>query len=131
MPPHHNLLPHANLARMGYRILADVVVAIHVFYIGFVVFGLVAILVGYRMGWRWVRNRHFRILHVAAIGFVCVESILGIDCPLTTLENRLRFDAGQNGYGGDFIGYWLDRADLLRLPAVGIRHDLFRLRGAR
>jgi hypothetical protein len=94
---------------MQYRLLADVVVAIHAVYVGFVMLGLLAILVGRAMSWRWVRNPYFRILHLAAIGFVCAESIVGIDCPLTTLENGLRLGAGQNGYGGDFIGYWLDR----------------------
>jgi hypothetical protein len=94
---------------MRYRMLADMVVAIHAVYVGFVVFGLVAILVGYARGWRWVRNPYFRIVHLAAIGFVCLESIIGIDCPLTTLENGLRLGAGQNGYSSDFIRYWLDR----------------------
>src|SRR5579864_8493468 len=94
---------------MRYGLLADVVVAMHAFYVGFVVFGLLAILIGHARGWRWVRNLYFRVLHLLAIAFVCAESIIGIDCPLTTLENGLRLGAGQNGYGGDFIGYWLDR----------------------
>jgi hypothetical protein len=94
---------------MQYRLLADVVAGIHAAYVGFVVFGLVAILLGGAMGWRWVCNPYFRILHLAAIAFVCLESIIGIDCPLTTLENGLRLAGGQNGYGADFIGYWLDR----------------------
>src|SRR5579864_4652842 len=94
---------------MQYRLLADAVVGIHALYVGFVVFGLIAILLGRAMGWRWVRSPYVRILHLAAIGFVCLESIAGIDCPLTTLENGLRLAAGQNGYGGDFLGYWLDR----------------------
>jgi len=101
---------------MRYGMLADVVVAIHAVYVGFVVFGLVAILVGYARGWRWVRNPYLRILHLAAIGFVCLESILGIDCPLTTLENALRLRAGQNGYSSDFMGYWLDRLIFYDLP---------------
>jgi len=101
---------------MGYRFLADVVVAIHALYIGFVVFGLVAIFIGYARSWRWVRNRYFRIFHLAAILFVCAESISGIDCPLTTLENALRLSAGQNGYGGDFIAYWLDRLIFYNFP---------------
>jgi hypothetical protein len=101
---------------MDYRFLADAVVAIHTFYVGFVVLGLLAILVGYRRNWGWVRNRYFRILHLAAIGLVCIESIVGIDCPLTTLENGLRLGAGQNGYGDDFIGYWLDRIIFYDFP---------------
>ena len=101
---------------MQYRVLADVVVAIHAVYVGFVVFGLIAILAGRAMGWRWVRNLYFRMLHLAAIGFVCFESIIGIDCPLTTLENALRLGGGQRGYGSDFIGYWLDRLIFYDLP---------------
>ena len=101
---------------MQYRLLADVVVALHAVYVGFVVFGLIAILLGRAMGWRWIRNPYFRIAHLAAIGFVCLESIVGIDCPLTTLENTLRLGAGQNGYSGDFIGYWLDRLIFYDFP---------------
>jgi len=101
---------------MRYGMLADVVVAFHAMYVGFVVFGLVAILIGYAYGWRWIRNPYFRILHLVAIGFVCLESIVGIDCPLTTLENVLRLGAGQDGYGDDFIGYWLDRLLFYNFP---------------
>ena|SRR5579862_1675507 len=101
---------------MQYRLLADVVVGIHAAYVGFVLFGLVAILIGRAMGWRWVRDPYFRIAHLAAIGFVCLESIVGIDCPLTTLENGLRYAGGQNGYGADFIGYWLDRMIFFDFP---------------
>ena len=101
---------------MRYRLLADVVVGIHAVYVSFVVFGLLAILLGRAMDWRWVRNPYFRILHLASIGFVCAESILGIDCPLTTLENGLRFGGGQRGYGADFLGYWLDRLIFYDVP---------------
>ena len=116
MPPRRFLSRRANLASMRYRFLADVVVAIHALYVGFVVLGLFAILFGYARGWRWVRNRYFRILHLIAILFVCAESIFGTDCPLTTLENALSLHAGQNGYGGDFIGYWLDRLIFYDFP---------------
>src|SRR5450755_1797987 len=101
---------------MRYRLLADVVVAIHALYVAFVLFGLAAILIGYAWGWRWVRNRYFRIIHLIAILLVCAESIIGIDCPLTTLENGLWLAAGQNGYGGDFIGYWLDNLIFFNFP---------------
>lgn len=98
-------------------LLADVVVAIHTLYVGFVVFGLLAILIaGLALDWRWVRSLYFRLFHLAAIGFVCFESIIGIDCPLTTLENSLRTSAGQNAYRGDFIAYWLDRMIFYDFP---------------
>jgi len=101
---------------MRYRLLADAVVAIHTFYVGFVVFGLGAILIGYRWSWRWVRNCYFRLFHLAAILLVCAESIFGVDCPLTTFENGLWLRAGQNSYGRDFIGYWLDRFIFYNFP---------------
>lgn len=116
MPPRRTSTRRAKLATMSYRFLADVVVGVHALYVAFVVFGLAAILIGYARGWRWVRNRHFRILHLAAILLVCAESIIGIDCPLTRLENALRFQAGENGYGRDFFGYWIDKLIFYDFP---------------
>lgn len=39
-----------------YQILADTVLAIHVLVVVFVVLGLVLVLAGNRLGWRWVNN---------------------------------------------------------------------------
>ncbi len=93
---------------MAWRAVADLVVAVHVFYVGFVVLGLAAIIAGWALRWRWVRNIYFRLAHLAAILFVCAEALAGWVCPLTELEDALRQRAGQAGYPGDFIGYWLD-----------------------
>jgi hypothetical protein len=91
------------------RILADFIVVFHASYVGFVVFGLAAILVGAALGWRWVRNFWFRVAHLVAIGVVVLESLGGIPCPLTVWESQLRRAGGQAGYSGDFIGYWAHR----------------------
>ncbi|HUY39879.1 MAG TPA: DUF2784 domain-containing protein [Candidatus Binataceae bacterium] len=96
--------------------LANLVVALHDAYVAFVVLGLAAILVGAAAGWRWVRNLWFRSAHLAAIALVLFESIAGIACPLTTLENSLRARAGQPGYAGAFIGCWLDRLIFFSAP---------------
>jgi Protein of Unknown function (DUF2784) len=88
------------------RILADLIVVAHATYVTFVVFGLVAILLGILFRWRWVRNVWFRTIHLIAIGIVVGESLTGIDCPLTVWERQLREMAGQTGYTGDFVGYW-------------------------
>jgi hypothetical protein len=93
---------------MSWRLLADVVAAMHAAYVAFVVLGLIAIIVGYAMGWGWVRNGYFRGAHLAAILLVCAESIFGATCPLTALENLARIRGAQAGYGGDFLGYWID-----------------------
>lgn len=91
-----------------YSILADVVVVLHVAYIAFVVLGLVAILIGVLMRWQWVRNFWFRIVHLAMIGVVVVQALVGVLCPLTLLEQYLREKAGEVTYAGSFIGHWAD-----------------------
>lgn len=89
--------------------LADVILIIHVLFVAFVVFGLVAIYVGYFLNWRWVRRRVFRVTHLCAIGYVVVQSWLGMVCPLTTWEMALRAEAGAGTYSGSFIQHWLHR----------------------
>jgi hypothetical protein len=56
-----------------------------------------------------VRNFWFRALHLAAIGIVVLEALIGMTCPLTDWEKRLRDMAGEGSYAGDFIGYWAHR----------------------
>ena len=98
-----------NWGTIAPKLLADLIVVTHACFAAFVVLGLVATLLGIALRWNWVRNFWFRIIHLSAIGFVILESIVGIDCPLTVWENRLREAAGQAGYPGDFIGYWAHR----------------------
>jgi hypothetical protein len=98
-----------NWGTIAPKLLADLVVVTHACFAAFVVLGLVATLLGIALRWNWVRNFWFRIIHLSAIGFVILESIVGIDCPLTVWENRLRKAAGQAAYPGDFIGYWAHR----------------------
>lgn len=92
---------------MLYQLAADVVVLLHAAYVSFVIFGQLAILVGILRRWVWVRNPWFRWLHLFAISIVVAESLLGIVCPLTTLEDWLRTRAGQATYRGDFLGHWV------------------------
>lgn len=92
---------------MSYAFWADVVVAIHVAYVGFVLVGQLLIVAGVLFRWGWVRNFWFRLLHVLAICFVAFEAIFGIDCPLTIWEDELRHKAGQTVADGTFIGRFL------------------------
>jgi hypothetical protein len=93
---------------MFWFVTADLVTLIHAAIVAFVVFGTVAIVVGWKARWHWVRNFYFRVLHLAMILFVCGESLVGATCPLTVWENALRVRGGESGYSRDFIGYWLD-----------------------
>jgi len=99
-----------------FTILADAVVVVHAAYVAFVVGGLVAILIGAAMGWRWTRSFAFRAAHLAAIALVCVESLVGVMCPLTSLEDSMRERGGAARYPGDFVGYWAHRLIFYNFP---------------
>jgi len=99
-----------------YRWLADAVVALHAAYVGFVVAGLLAVLVGYLFHWGWVRNPWFRWVHFLMIAVVVAESLVGITCPLTTWENALRADAGEEVSQATFIGRWANAVLFYQAP---------------
>lgn len=93
---------------MVYGWLANLILVIHAGFIAYVVLGQLAILVGLALRQRWARNFWFRLSHLAAIGFVVVQTWLGAHCPLTIWENHLRRLAGQEPYrDGGFIANWL------------------------
>ena len=105
--------------------LADAVLAAHAALALFLTFGLAAILIGGPQwglfgrslgGWKWVRNRAFRLTHLVGLVIVAAESVVGVTCPLTDLESALRraADGGgqggyQSGYQSGFIAHWLGR----------------------
>ncbi len=89
---------------MNYAWLADLVVAIHLAYAGFVLFGFLAILLGAMFHWSWPLNPTFRSLHLACIVLVAVESVWGATCPLTALENYLLRAGEQANDQPSFIG---------------------------
>jgi uncharacterized protein DUF2784 len=101
---------------MLWLVTADLVTVIHAGYVAFVVIGFVAILIGWRARWLWVRNFYFRLLHLSMILFVCCEALAGTTCPLTVCENALRLRGGESGYSRDFIGYWLDSLIFYNAP---------------
>ncbi len=92
-----------------YLLLADGLLIAHTLFVAFVVIGLLLIAAGGLLGWRWVRNPWFRLVHLVCIGVVVVQSWFGVVCPLTTWEMALRHRAGVPGYDGSFIAYWLSR----------------------
>jgi len=80
---------------MGYALLADLLVLVHLLIVCFVIGGLVAIAVGAVRRWDWVRHPVFRLSHVAAIVVVAANAVAGVLCPLTEWEYALRERAGQ------------------------------------
>src|SRR5215216_1255065 len=73
-----------------YGFLADLMVAVHVGYVGYVVVGQLLIWLGWALGWKWVRNFWFRATHLLAIGIVAYEEVMGIRCPLSVWEEHFR-----------------------------------------
>jgi hypothetical protein len=100
-----------------YQILADGILFLHVLFVVFVLAGQLLIVLGAYQGWSWIRNWWFRIFHLGAIGIVVTQSWVSLICPLTTLEMRLRVQAGQEQYEGSFIQFWLERLLYYEAPA--------------
>lgn len=94
-------------------LLADTVLVTHFLFVTFVVGGLAAIWIGAALQWRWIRNVWFRAAHLGAIGFVIAESLVGMLCPLTVLEDVLR----QGGRPeSSFVQRWVGRLLYYDLP---------------
>jgi hypothetical protein len=91
------------------RLLADVVLLVHFGVVAFVGGGLLLVVVGNLLRWRWVNNGWFRLAHALAIAVVVAQAWLGKVCPLTALESWLRARAGLTGYRRSFIEHWVHR----------------------
>ncbi|MDJ0941467.1 MAG: DUF2784 domain-containing protein [Woeseiaceae bacterium] len=100
-----------------YLLAADLLLFTHVLFVVFVIAGLILVLAGWALKWSWVRNPWFRFAHLAAIGFVVVQSWLGQICPLTIWEMQLRAKAGDSTYTGSFIAHWLGELLYYQAPA--------------
>lgn len=99
-----------------YLLAADAILAAHVLFVAFVVFGLLLILIGKLRAWHWVRNPWFRLAHLAAIAVVVLQSWFSVICPLTIWEMALRERAGGAVYSGSFIAHWLESILYYRAP---------------
>ena len=82
---------------MIYRLLADLVMAVHFAFIAFVVLGGILVLRWNRLAW----------LHVPAAVWGVLIEWAHWTCPLTPLENRLRRLGGLAGYDSSFIEHYL------------------------
>ena len=78
---------------MGYRLLADLVVILH---LGFLLFTVLGGLLVFR--WRW-----FPWIHLPTAIWGGFVEVTGRVCPLTVLENWLRRAGGGYGYERDLI----------------------------
>lgn len=95
---------------MTYRILAELVLLVHAFFVVFVVFG------GLLAFWK----RWLMWLHLPALTWGALVVAMGWICPLTPLENTLRAMAGQASYGSGFIEHYL----LLAIYPPGLTREV-------
>jgi hypothetical protein len=100
-----------------YAFGADVVLVVHFAIVLFVAVGLVFIIAGNGLAWPWVNGWWFRAAHLVVIGVVVAQAWLGVLCPLTTLENWLRRQAGTGSYAESFIAHWVGRLLFYDAPA--------------
>jgi hypothetical protein len=80
-----------------YRILADLVVGLHLLFVVFVVAGGLLLLRWRRLAW----------IHIPTAVWGALIEFAGWVCPLTPLEQTLRQAAGDVGYRGGFIEHYM------------------------
>ena len=85
------------LAAMVQRLLADLVVVLHLAFILFALFG----------GLAAIRRSWIAWLHLPALAWAVVVEAAGWICPLTPLERHLRLAAGDAAYAGGFVEHYL------------------------
>jgi hypothetical protein len=82
---------------MGYVLLADLVVLLHLLFVVFVLFGGLLVAKARRLVW----------IHGPAFAWGFLVEVTGWTCPLTPLENWLRVQGADSAYDGDFLSHWL------------------------
>ena len=87
--------------------LADAILVVHAAFVLFVVGGLAATWIGLALDRPFARDPWFRNLHLAAIAFVVLESLVGMMCPLTVWEAALRGERADSGFIQRWVHAWL------------------------
>ena len=82
---------------MLYRLLADLVVVVHLVFIAFLI-------VGGLLARRWPRVLW---LHVPVVVWAAAIVTIGFTCPLTLSEKHLQERAGASSYDGGFVDHYL------------------------
>ncbi len=83
---------------MVYRVLADLVVLVHLAFILFVALGAL-------LAWRWPRMAW---AHLPALAWGVGTVTVGFPCPLTSLEKALDRRADGDVYDGGFIDQYVE-----------------------
>ena len=92
--------------------IAGALLFVHFSLAASITLGFFIIPIGYKLGWNWIKNRNLRLLHLSLMGVITVETIIGLTCPLTVLENIFR----DSDYSSSFMSYWLAQILYWDLP---------------
>jgi hypothetical protein len=114
-------------AAVMYTLFADLILIVHFLIVIFIVGGLAAIIAGHPLNWAWIYQPYFRWGHLGAISVVVLQTWLGRLCPLTSWEQALRDQAGQDSYSVSFVQHWLHRLLFFEADmwAFGTAYTLF------
>ena len=93
--------------------LADLILMLHFFIVIFITLQFFTVPVAYKLNWKWQKNRALRIIHLIMIFFVTTEAVIGITCPLTIIENKLRNIDSYN----TFLENWISKIMFWNLPS--------------
>ncbi len=84
------------------KLIADFILLVHFLLAFFITSGFFIIPIGYKFEWDWCKNLKIRTTHTIAILIVTAETVLGITCPLTSIENSFRGIYNSES----FVTYW-------------------------
>jgi hypothetical protein len=82
---------------MGFRVLAGMVALTHLAFVGYVLIG----------GFLATRRPAMIAPHLVCVGWVLAGFITPVACPLTTVENALRREAGEPVLHDGFVDHYL------------------------
>ncbi len=80
-----------------FGLIADAIALLHLTFVIFVVFGVLAVVRWHRIAW----------LHIPSVLWAAFVEMTGWYCPLTPLEKEYRLLAGETVYSDDFVGNYI------------------------
>ena len=110
-------MPDLSRPDLPYRLLADMVLALHVIVAAFVVVYPLLVVCGALARHPRLAGRSVRVAHGAIVALIVVQAWLGHACLLTTLEGWLRMQASGSTYDAGFVEFWLGRILFYEAPA--------------
>ena len=94
-------------------LVANIVLFFHLLVVIFITSGFVLVPIGYKLNWGWVANIKLRILHCGMMAFITLETLLGVTCPLTSIEHYFRGIHQSES----FVVYWITKTIYWDLPS--------------